>query len=125
MRRTPLTHATLSRRALLASGVALGAATLTSTTSARAIGPRSEVGIGMLKHGANWSTRPEALRRLLWEAGKRTSISVARESTTVGVDDAELFWQPFLVLTGEGAMPAFDAKVRARLEQHLRFGGML
>jgi hypothetical protein len=113
----------LSRRHLLLSGLATFAA------RAAAIGPRSEVGIGLLRHDGNFNTRPEALRRLLWEAGKRTAINVAREHTVVSLDDgadaADLFWQPLLVLTGEGALGPWDAKARARLARHLRFGGML
>src|SRR4051794_33481711 len=87
---------------------------------ALAIGPRSEVGIGRLKHKGTWDTRPEAVRRLLWEAGKRTSINVARDATIVSLDastsaeSSELFFQPLLVLTGEGDFPAFDARERAR-----------
>lgn len=108
---------------------AAGAGLLSS--SARAIGPRSEVSIGRVKHGGTWDTRPEASRRLLWEAGKRTSINVARDSVVVnlapgaGPESDELFWQPLLVMTGEGELPAFDARARARLERHLRFGGTL
>jgi hypothetical protein len=98
--------------------------------SARALGPRSEVSVGRLKHAGTWDTRPDALRRLLWEAGKRTSINVARDAADVSLEDAgaeggELFWQPLLVMTGEGALPPLDARARGRLERHLRFGGML
>jgi len=134
----PITRRSLLRASLLGGPTLLGAsplgaslvtssigAALFASTGARAIGPRSEVSVGLVKHGGNWSTRPEALRRLLWEAGKRTSIKVSREATAVSLEDEELFWQPFLVLTGEGAMPPLEAKQRARLERHLRFGGML
>jgi hypothetical protein len=98
--------------------------------AAQAIGPRSEVGAGRIKHAGNWDTRPEALRRWLWEAGKRTSINVARDGVVVALEDGtpegrELFWQPLLVLSGEGALPAFSSSARARLDRHLRFGGML
>lgn len=99
--------------------------------SARAIGPRSEVAIGRVKHGGAWDTRPEAVRRLLWEAGKRTSINVARDAVTVSLEANgspeadELFWQPLLVMSGEGELPPFDPRARARLERHLRFGGTL
>ena len=115
----------MKRRHLL-----LGLPALALAGSARAIGPRSEVGVGRLQHGGTWDTRPEALRRLLWEAGKRTSIDVARDSVVVSLDaatpeGAELFWQPLVFMTGEGDMPAFDAQKRARLERHLRFGGTL
>ena len=89
-----------------------------AATGARAIGPRSQVGVGRLKHGGAWDSRPEALRRLLWEAGKRTSISVARDAAVVSLDEdtpegRELFWQPL------------SSRQRARLERHLRYGGML
>ena len=141
----------MKRRQLLTGlpALALSAGALVSG-GAQAIGPRSEVSIGRLKHGGTWDTRPEALRRMLWEAGKRTSIQVARDAVLVSLDGGavavanavgnaagnaggasrapegdELFWQPLLVLTGEGALPPFDARARARLERHLRFGGTL
>jgi hypothetical protein len=107
------------------------AATALVAPAARAIGPTSEVSIGVVQHGGTWDHRPEALRRLLWEVGKRTSINVARDRTVVSLDDdgsaaaKALFWQPLLVLTGEGPFPAFSASARARLERHLRYGGML
>jgi hypothetical protein len=116
-----------SRRHLLLSG----AAALTAATAARAIGPTSEVGIGVIAHGGIWDHRPEAIRRLLWETGKRTSINAARERTVVRLDDdgsAEanaLYWQPLLILAGEGPLPPFTEAARRRLERHLRFGGLL
>lgn len=116
----------IRRRAFLA-GLAGAPLALTSlgAARARAIGERSQVGIGQLRHGGTWDSRPEALRRLLWETGKRTSIHVARDAAVVSADDEELFWQPLLVLTGEGAFPALTESQRARLARHLRFGGML
>jgi hypothetical protein len=98
---------------------------------ARAIGPTSELSVGVVRHGGQWDHRPEALRRLLWETGKRTSINVARDRAVVNLDDdggdeaRALFWQPLLFLTGEGPMPAWSAAARARLERHLRYGGMV
>ena len=63
--------------------------------------------------------------------GKRTSINVARERVVVRLEDdgsaeaKQLFWQPLLILSGEGPMPAFSEGARRRLERHLRFGGLL
>lgn len=116
----------MRRRDLLLASVPLALAAV----GARAIGPRSQVGVGKLKHAGAWDARPEALRRLLWEVGKRTSISVARDAAVVALDDTspegkELFWQPLLFLSGEGELPPFSQAERARLERHLRFGGML
>jgi hypothetical protein len=119
----------LTRRAFVSAALPLAAGAIASER-AWGIGPKSEVSIGRLRHAGTWDTRPEALRRLLWEAGKRTSINVAREATTVALDgdgaEAEaLFAQPLLWLMGEGDLPAFTPGARARLERHLRFGGML
>jgi hypothetical protein len=116
----------LTRRSALLSLSSL----FVAPSLARAIGPRSEISVGLIKHGGAWDHRPEALRRMLWETGKRTAIDVARDSATVSLSEgtpegADLFFQPLLVLTGEGAMPPLDEKSRARLARHLRFGGML
>lgn len=98
---------------------------------ASAIGATSEISVGVIAHGGQWDHRPEAVRRLLWEVAKRTSINAARERTVVRLDDdggAEaraLPWQPLLVLTGEGPMPPFSDGARRRLERHLRYGGLL
>jgi hypothetical protein len=118
-------RAFLTTTSLAAAGLGLGAG------AARAIGPTSELSIGVVRHGGAWDHRPEALRRLLWETGKRTSINVARERTVVSLDEdgspeaRALFWQPLLFLTGEGPMPPWSAPARARLERHLRYGGMV
>jgi len=122
-----------TRRHLLKGAGALGLASLSplSSSKASAIGPTSEVSIGAIAHGGTWDHRPDGLRRLLWEAGKRTSINTARERTVVKLDDdgstdsKALFWQPLLVLAGEGPMPVWTEAARRRLERHLRFGGLL
>jgi hypothetical protein len=116
------------RQFLIGAGAA---AAVAASSAASAIGPKSEVSIGRVKHAGNWDTRPEAIRRWLWEAGKRTSIDVARDAVVVSLaqdgsaESNELFWQPLIVLTGEGELPPFDAKMRGRLERHLRYGGTL
>ena len=112
-----------TRRDFAKACVALGATAFVG--NAHAIGPRSEVGIGQLRQGANWDHRPEALRRLLWETGKRTSIQVARDATPVAPDDIEIFYQPLLVWTGSGELAALSSDIRNRIARHLRFGGML
>ena len=118
-RRRAMVVDVITRRTFLAAAALLPAA------RAAAIGPRSEVSIGHIRHGGQWNRTPEAIRRLLWEAGKRTSIQVARDEAVVDVDSADLFWQPLLALTGQGPMPPWSTAARDRLERHLRFGGML
>jgi hypothetical protein len=118
------------RRELLLDLLLGTAPLLLAARGARAIGPRSQVSVGQLRHGGTWNARPEALQRLLWEAGKRTSIDVARDAAVVSLDEGtaegkELFWQPLVFLSGEGELPPFSREERARLERHLRYGGML
>jgi hypothetical protein len=111
-----------TRRRFLAS---LAATTGTlAAGSASALGESSRTGIGKLKHAGDWNARPEALRRLLWETAKRTSIHVPRDATEVDIGD-EMFWYPLVVLNGQGELPAFTERERAMLLRHLRFGGVL
>jgi Domain of unknown function (DUF4159) len=109
----------ITRRQLLMS-TALGVAAPTF-----AIGKRSDVSIGLIKHDGGFDHRPESLRRLLWEISKRTSIRTALEGTPTTLEDSELFFQPLLVLTGHSAMTPWTATKRDRLEKHLRTGGLL
>lgn len=115
----------MNRRHLLASLAALPLAGALGSRPARAIGDRSLVSIGQLKHGKGWDARPEALRRLLWEVKRRTSVNAARDAAPLALSDDEIFYQPLLVLTGSERLPPLDDRARARLERHLRFGGML
>ncbi len=67
-----------------------------------------------------------ALRRLLWEIEKRTSIEVQPEAVAVRLgDEAELYRHPLLYWSGDRAfvMPSEDDL--ARLRRHLVMGGML
>ncbi|MBL92417.1 MAG: hypothetical protein CMH56_11480 [Myxococcales bacterium] len=120
-----MTHRWGRRRDFLqAAGLAIPALAMTSWP-AWAIGTGVQVGFGQLKHAGNWDPRPEALRRLLWEIRKRTSIEVRRDATFVDMESDDIFQQPFLVLTGKGPMPEWSEKARQNVARHLRFGGFL
>lgn len=90
-----------------------------------AIGERSSFSFGQLQHGPGWDRHPEALRRLLWELKRRTSVDARRDAEALAITDDAIFYQPLLVLMGEGSMAPFNDDERARLLRHLRFGGML
>ena len=98
---------------------------LWGASRARAIGPSSLVDAGLIVHDGNAHHRPDALRRMLWETGRRTSIDVARDKTDIRLDEEALFQHPLLVLTGAGPLPPFGPRARARLALHLRYGGLL
>ncbi len=70
--------------------------------------------------------RPDALRRMLWEVEKRTSIEVSPDVPLVHLSDvAELHRRPLLYFAGDRAfaMPSDDDL--GRLRRHLTMGGML
>jgi hypothetical protein len=81
--------------------------------------------VGQLIHGGQWNPRPTAMRRLLWEVAKRTSIEVAPDAVPLTVDSRELFYQPLLYWAADGEFPALDGAARVRLARYLTFGGFI
>ena len=115
-----------SRRTLLRAGaLALGAVALGPHRGARAIGKSSKFRFGHLQVGGNSNPRPNALRRVLWELEKRTSIVVDLESPLVTPTSPELHETPVLYLAGdrEFDLPSKDG-IEA-LRRFLTFGGFL
>jgi hypothetical protein len=93
---------------------------------ARAMGDRDKVALAQIEYAGNWNPRPSATRRLGWEVEKRTSIEAVLEPVTVRLnDEAALRRNPFLYLSGDGALPSFDEADVARLRRALQAGGFL
>jgi hypothetical protein len=92
---------------------------------ALALGDRDKFQIAHVAYGGSWQPRPSALRRLLWEIDKRTSIDVKLDPAEVRLSDPELHRWPFLYLAGDGALPPFSEDEVARLRRHLQAGGFL
>ncbi|MEZ4399990.1 MAG: DUF4159 domain-containing protein [Kofleriaceae bacterium] len=113
----------VTRRRFLGTSLA-GVVTLALARRARAIGPGSKFRIAQLAMGPP-APRPDALRRLLWEIDKRTSVDVDLESPVVTPTTPSLYETPFLYLAGdrEFALPP-PAGVEA-LRRFLTFGGFL
>jgi hypothetical protein len=111
----------LDRRELLTRGLGLvfGAPLLTA-----AAGP-SDLRVAQLTTKGTWNTRPNAMRRLLWEVTQRTSIEVQLEVATVAPSSKDIFRYPFLYWSGAGAQPAFTDEEVKRLRRHLTYGGTL
>ncbi len=111
---------------MLAAALAAGAGMILGRPrGARAIGPGSRFRFGQLVLARDQPPRPAALRRLLWELDKRTSIEVDLESPLVTLDSPRLHETPVLYLAGdrEFALPS-PAAVGA-LRRFLAFGGFL
>jgi hypothetical protein len=70
--------------------------------------------------------RPEALRRMLWEVEKRTSIEVSPDVPLLHLGDVvELHRHPLLYLAGDRAFSPPSDEDLGRLRRHLTMGGML
>jgi hypothetical protein len=78
-----------------------------------------------LTHGAVSAARPTALRRLLWELGKRTSIDVEMDPLVLEACDPALAYHPLVFLSVDGALPPFAGCARDALRDLVRFGGTL
>jgi hypothetical protein len=113
----------LSRRGFLALCAGAGAALV--APRARAIGESSLFRIGQLRLGERWDPRPSALRRLLWEIEKRTSIATAREPKPVALGDDDLHETPFLYLAGDREFTLPGERELERLRQFITYGGFL
>ncbi|MEW5850489.1 MAG: DUF4159 domain-containing protein [Myxococcota bacterium] len=112
-----------TRRSLLGAGLALCAPAALRAASAPA---RSNLmTVGQLQHGGQWDARPTAMRRLMWEAGKRTSVEVAPDVMPVTADNPALFYLPFLYWSADGDFPPLDAAARAQLNRFITFGGFI
>src|SRR5262245_48310762 len=114
----------MNRRRFLQLSAAAGAA-LALPGRARAIGEGAKLHIGQVQLGSGWNPRPSALRRLMWEVDKRTSIDVKIEPAEVHLGDADLHKRPFLYLAGDREFAAPSEEDVTRLRHHLQFGGFL
>ena len=112
-----------SRRAFLA--LAAGAVAGLAAPRARAFGDSSAFRIGHLQLGERWNPRPTALRRLMWEIEKRTSIATARDPKPVALGDGQLHETPFLYLAGDREFPMPPERELERLRRFISYGGFL
>jgi len=124
---TPQTTALPSRRRFLAIAAAASAALTTYTGEAWAMGEEERFTVALLQYpGGNFNPRPTALRRMLQELEKRTSVEVQGQAPIVDpADPLELFKHPMVVLAGDAAFPEWDERVSANMRQYLQAGGFL
>lgn len=114
---------TWSRRSFISQSLA-GLAFLYSRKS-RAIGESSLLRIGQLRLGEHWQPRPTALRRLIREVDKRTSIEVDPTPVEVTLSSPTLHETPILYLAGDREFAMPSEKEIATLRRFLTFGGFL
>lgn len=110
------------RKFLTAAGLALTGSLLPS--SLRAIGDASHVTVARLDYGGT-NPRPTALRRLLQEVEKRTSIDVAPDYPTVGATSESLFDHPFVAMAGDKGFDPLPGEAVESIRTYLTSGGFL
>lgn len=81
--------------------------------------------IAALVEGGRFEPRPTALRRLLFEIGRRTAIAAAFEPARVDLASAELFMHPFLFWSGTAGFPPLPERDVLRLRRWVSAGGFL
>ena len=88
--------------------------------------PPVEFTIARLKYsgGGDWYSDPSSLPNLLRFIKKHTNMAVAEEEARVSINDKELFFYPYLYITGHGNI-SFSDEVAQRLRQYLEHGGFL
>jgi len=79
----------------------------------------------ILYKGGNDDPRPEALRSLLAQIARRTSIEVNREPTSLKLSDPKLFKYPFIYLGGDKAFEPFEESDLKTLRKYLSYGGFI
>lgn len=114
----------MDRRLLLQTLLA-AAAGAALPDEAAAFGDRARLVFAQGRHGGSWQPRPNALRRLAFELGTRTSISTLPSSVALELDAPELFSHPFLYVAGEGALPPLSAAAVENVRRFLTYGGFV
>lgn len=91
----------------------------------QAIGQASKVTVGQIDHGSTVPTRSSAIRRLLQEVDKRTSIDVDSDYPTVTPTGTALFDNPMAALLGDDKFDPLPREAVERLRTYLTGGGFL
>ena len=79
----------------------------------------------ILYKGGNDGPRPEALRSLLAQIARRTSVDVNREPISLKLSDPNLFKYPFIYFGGNEHFEPFEESDLKTLRKYLSYGGFL
>jgi len=86
----------------------------------------SKLTIPIIKYrGGDYRPRKEAVRSLMAQLARRTSIEVNREPIEIKLTDPNLYRYPFIYMAGNAGFEAFSSKELRVLRHYLGFGGFL
>ncbi len=111
------------RRSLLRGAAA--SALACATRPAFGFGPSGKVDVAELQLSTGTISRPEAWKRLLFEAIQTTSVETEPRAVQLAPHDPALFEHPFAVLCGDGGFPPLSDLARQQLVRYLSYGGFL
>ncbi|QDG49720.1 DUF4159 domain-containing protein [Persicimonas caeni] len=121
----PLQHGIMNRRDFLKAAALAGLGALVPGR-AFAMGEDAHFTIAKLQYAeSGWDPRPSALRRLLLEVEKRTSIKVDTDVPAVNGLSADMFEHPFLALAGDSKFDPLPDKMVTNLRTYMKSGGFL
>ncbi|MBN1207108.1 MAG: DUF4159 domain-containing protein [Myxococcaceae bacterium] len=117
----------MSVRRLTRRNLLLGTAALVPLLSRRAsaFGEKSRFIPAVVKHGGNWDSRLNGLRRIAWELQRRTSVEVLPEARPCLLGSSEIFEYPFLYFGGDGSFPPLADTEVENLRRYLTYGGFM
>ena len=109
--------------------IAAGLAGLGSLAPSRAFGMGEDERFTVAKlkyaNAGGWDPRSSAIRRMLLEVEKRTSIKVRTDVPVVTPESKQIYSQPFLSMSGESAFGALSSDAVQNLRTYLKAGGFL
>jgi hypothetical protein len=109
----------LSTTAVLGAGAAIGPV-------AFAMGEDDRFTMAQLRYSdEHWNPRPTALRRLLLEVEKRTSVEVRADITIVDGMSPALFEHPFLFMAGDRRFDPWPQQRVDTIRTYLQAGGFM
>lgn len=117
----------MHRRLWLKGSLGLGLLALASPSRmAWAFNDSSKVRVPLLRHKTPYTDpRPSAIRRMLLEVEKQTSVLVDPTPQIIDPLSPSLFDAPMIMMAGEGSFPAWSDAVVDRLRTYLQSGGFL
>lgn len=116
----------ISRRDFLSFGFGLTASLIFSGRKLSWGGPFPQFFLAQLKYrGEEWDPNPRFMESIIEELELRTSIDAFKERRITTLSDPDLFYSPFLYMSGKYEFEPFTPQEREILRRFLTYGGFL